>query len=1038
MLDRRRLAAQPDEKREELFTRRYEDLLAWALRLTNHQRESAEDLVQDAFVQFMLGRTRLEEIENIDGYLRRMLRYMHFSRMSRAAQHLRDTALSVADYDSLRLSWTAIEPPRRMQAFEELWQICAYACARKESSRAGSVLILRFFHDYFPTEIAGILNSSRHCVDQWQRLARREVKLFIDEPSRLRFVASKSSAELSQIKYSDSDCDLMAELRRIIFNSCHGQCFSKDQLGELYRSGNAEALTTSKLAHIVSCPECLDTVNSLLGLPALAARYEAKPSDREEPPHDGTGGSVAGGGGGGASGLATKFERRLREVVEHKPHELRIAVNGALVSSLKVNSDVTELDLNLTPGERIQFVEVFSEQGVQLLFLSVNDAAVSEPEQWAWITLSEGRTLEACLKLQNGPSLRILYKEPASEEVSMTEALEANALSSTLAIAHVPVGPDVNATPGAEGVRSWVDRFLSVFRIKTERLFSDIETAEAPDRDVPFLALGQAPRASRARTWMRLELVTALVSAAIVAVFLFYKAGLAPTLTATTLLEQASAAEQISSRIPDQISHRYINLEERRSTEGAVVSRRKIEIWQNHPRGDRAQRLYDENNRLVSGAWQTANGARTVYHHGVPLYTHAPPPTTDNLLLNPEDIWQLEPSAKVFSALIGEAAGAEVEQKSTSYVITYTRERAIGASRLLKATLTLSRSDLHPIEQTLIVERGGELREYRFVEASFERLPAKNVAPAVFEVEPELLGGAGGAGIPGRAHQKLTSTLVPPSLMNSAPASASAELEVDVAYLLNQAKADRNEQIILSRTKSGLLVVEGVVDTQERRQALLSALAPVSNNPAVKIQIRTVAEATRALHQEGSVTVLDAEETANTVAVDSELRNYFSKGNKGASATDGIDEAVRSFSSRMVNRAYRTLFHAIELKRLVKRFANVDMRTVTPDARAKWLEMLRQHATAFERESGLLRQEIQPVFFAGESSNVNDDTDISSDVELGRAVERLHSLALSNNQAIRSAFTISSQSSSAIKSSQFWRSLAGAEKLAGRIRQYGG
>jgi len=134
------------------------------------------------------GRTRLEEIENIDGYLRRMLRYMHVSRLSRSAQHLHETALSVADYDSGRLGWTAIEPPRRMQASEELHQICTYACSRKKSSRTGSVLILRFFHEYFPTEIAAVLNSSRHCVDQWQRLARQEAKLVTNEPRRLRFV----------------------------------------------------------------------------------------------------------------------------------------------------------------------------------------------------------------------------------------------------------------------------------------------------------------------------------------------------------------------------------------------------------------------------------------------------------------------------------------------------------------------------------------------------------------------------------------------------------------------------------------------------------------------------------------------------------------------------------------------------------------------------------------------------------------------------------------------------------------------------------
>ena len=50
MLDQRRVAAQPDEKREQLFTERYEGLLAWVMRLTN---QAAEDLVQDAFVQFV-------------------------------------------------------------------------------------------------------------------------------------------------------------------------------------------------------------------------------------------------------------------------------------------------------------------------------------------------------------------------------------------------------------------------------------------------------------------------------------------------------------------------------------------------------------------------------------------------------------------------------------------------------------------------------------------------------------------------------------------------------------------------------------------------------------------------------------------------------------------------------------------------------------------------------------------------------------------------------------------------------------------------
>src|SRR5690242_10352212 len=166
MLDQRCVAAQTETTREQLFAERYETLLAWALHLTHQQRESAEDLVQDAFVQFTLARTQLEEIENINGYLRRLLRNMYISKVTRLAQRLNDTALSIADYDTLRLGWTTIEPPRRMQAAEQLHQICTYACFRKQSSRAGSVLILRFFLDYLPAEIAGVISSSRHCVDQ--------------------------------------------------------------------------------------------------------------------------------------------------------------------------------------------------------------------------------------------------------------------------------------------------------------------------------------------------------------------------------------------------------------------------------------------------------------------------------------------------------------------------------------------------------------------------------------------------------------------------------------------------------------------------------------------------------------------------------------------------------------------------------------------------------------------------------------------------------------------------------------------------------
>ena len=551
--------------------------------------------------------------------------------------------------------------------------------------------------------------------------------------------------------------------------------------------------------------------------------------------------------------------------------------------------------------------------------------------------------------------------------------------------------------------------------------------------------LGFASPAIPKPLWARPEWLAALVSTiVVVGGFLFFRTGTTPTLTATNLLGRASVGEKMVWNSPDQVTHRTIDLEERRSAGGAVVSRRRIESWQNSAQGDRAERVYDESNRMIAGAWQRADGSRTVYHHGNRPRPEAASARTDSLLLNLDEIWQLELSAKEFSRLIAGEVKAQVEESADSYLITYGTGRTIGASHLLKATMKLSRADLHPIEQALLIERGGEVREYRFVETGFERLPQKDVAPKVFDVEPELLS-ENRKNEGGRLKQPVD--FIHPSFFIPHPAAvASAELEVDVAYLLNQAKGERSEQVSLSRTATGLLRVEGVVDTAQRKDELVRALAPVSNNPAVKIEISTIGEPMprQPRPSSGAVTVREAEETANTVAVDNELREYLSRKGVTLKTGDDLDEAVRSFSSRMVNRGYRALFHAIELKRLINRFANLDMRTLAPDARAKWLQMVREHAAALERETAALRQEIQPIFFSGSLPVAAEGIEISGDVDLARAVERLHKAALSNNDALRAAFTISAQSSKAVKSLQFWRSLTSAENLAARIRKYPG
>src|SRR6476661_5052289 len=107
------------ETREEVFTKRYAQLLAWALRLTNQHRAAAEDLVQDAFIQFTRARTSLDEIENVDGYLHRMLRNMNLSRLSRFAEQIQEKTISITEQELLQLDSKNIELQEHLQTREQ-------------------------------------------------------------------------------------------------------------------------------------------------------------------------------------------------------------------------------------------------------------------------------------------------------------------------------------------------------------------------------------------------------------------------------------------------------------------------------------------------------------------------------------------------------------------------------------------------------------------------------------------------------------------------------------------------------------------------------------------------------------------------------------------------------------------------------------------------------------------------------------------------------------------------------------------------------
>src|SRR5262245_37269192 len=202
---------------EDLFVQRYRLMLAWSRKLTNNNQQMAEDLLHDVFVQFTLARPDLAAIQNLDGYLYRMLRNRHLSSIRRAVRAPVDQ-LSSTEYDSAETMLRSIDPRDQLKVQDELYIICRYACARKQTSKAGSVLILRFFLGYYPAEIVQLSRSSRQAIDSWLKIARTEARSYLDDPARLAFLG-RADGNAAVPHTPGNRGDFLLELRSLIFSS---------------------------------------------------------------------------------------------------------------------------------------------------------------------------------------------------------------------------------------------------------------------------------------------------------------------------------------------------------------------------------------------------------------------------------------------------------------------------------------------------------------------------------------------------------------------------------------------------------------------------------------------------------------------------------------------------------------------------------------------------------------------------------------------------------------------------------------------------
>ncbi len=429
-----------------LFLGRYERLLVRARRLLGSRVDLAQDLVHEAFVQFITRQPSLEAIDDLDAYLHGMVRHLHLSRVRRAG---RFPMLPIADFDSVLVGLHGTDGTAGIHALHELAHLCRYASVRKESSPAASTLILRFFWGFAPPAVARLSHASPMVVAQRLRRARLEAKMSLATPRRLAFMRQQALPPLVAFDPVAPIHDSCAHALAAIVRTRRGGCLTPDQIVALY--ARVESVPTRILAHLASCDGCLDRAARHLGIDRddglmggdeargaagaggsaafpRASHVASREGDVEEDARAGEHGQASYERLRTRTRTACDGDGWLRAVRHHRPSELHVLANGFLVGSQRIAGPVNELSVPVHIDEPLAFVEVVTEQGVRLLMLdiaspSIGGAASAEAE----ISLGDGdgRTVRMSVDFSRSrPQLRCVYADPLWTPSELLDAAE--------------------------------------------------------------------------------------------------------------------------------------------------------------------------------------------------------------------------------------------------------------------------------------------------------------------------------------------------------------------------------------------------------------------------------------------------------------------------------------------------------------------------------------------------------------------------------------------------------------------------------------
>lgn len=272
--------------------------------------------------------------------------------------------------------------------------------------------------------------------------------------------------------------------------------------------------------------------------------------------------------------MLAKLERQARYVFEHKPRELRIAVNGNFQGTLKVNSDLNQIDLAVADKEPVEFIEIYSEQQLRLLFLNFDSSLPhSKANVTHTLSFSDERYLVVNVGFSaQGAEISLSYQDPTYKQV---EAILENRNI-------------IDAATIQLKTKQQTDQSTPSFTARLTAYFFNL---------ISLISFG----------WRRFTFAALTVLIATGGwMFFEHQSGL----SAKAILEEAEKKKLNWQYQPDKILY-WEEEEKLQNSSKKYFSKR----WANNRNGQHERLIlrYDEQQKLIWGKWIKADGAIILY-----------------------------------------------------------------------------------------------------------------------------------------------------------------------------------------------------------------------------------------------------------------------------------------------------------------------------------------------------------------------------------------------------------------------------------------